>query len=145
MEKTASYEVYPFETLRPNFTLKDTLNQPLENRSISNLIRLAFKKSHFIHESHSAIQTHLYFKLFMPWLAIYAVLGASPFCVSFNRNLPVFLIFTLTIFGFIAFFTLMDASVIMGETQFLSPFWAIFTLPILSLIIFGRNFIKKTC
>lgn len=145
LEKVESYHAYPFPSVNLKNMSIENIGNTLDSHSITHLLKLALNPSAFNTENLSSVQTHLYFKLLSPWIAIYVILGAAPFCVSFSRIPPTFLIFALSLFGFIAFFTLLECSIILGESQVLPPFWAVFSLPILAFLIFGRNYIKKTC
>lgn len=142
IQKVFSYPTYSFETLSLDLNMQNTLDRPIENRSISELFQIAQENSLYRHDSQEAIQTHLYFKILIPWLPIFVLIGAIPFCVHSTRHLPTFIIFSLTIFGYIAFFTIMDACVILGETQVITPFWAIFSVPIAFLALFGIRFFR---
>lgn len=142
IKKVASYPSLTFNHLNLNFDLQDHLSIPMENRSITDLISMTLNKTPLFYEHRSAVHTHLYFKLFMPWLPVLVLIGVVPFCVPSVRFLPTFLIFSVTIFGYITFFTIMDGCVILGETQVLPPFWAIFTLPIAFFAVSGTRFIK---
>lgn len=142
IEKVASFPKYAFESLSLNFDLQDHFEESMENRSITQLATMTLNKTRLFHENRWLVHTNLYFKLFMPWLPVLVLIGLIPFCVVSSRTHPTFLIFSLTIFGYIAFFTIMDGCIIMGELRVLPPFWAIFTLPIAFFFIFGPRFIK---
>jgi len=142
LEKVLSYDQYLFETLELNFNLKKLFGKPMENRSISELLQITLNKTPLFYENKSAVHTHLYFKMVMPWLPVLVLIGIIPSCIRSMRTLPTFLIFSLTIFGYITFFTIMDACVILGETHVLSPFWAIFSLPIAFSALFGFRFLR---
>ncbi len=75
----------------------------------------------------SEILTHLLMKLSMPLLCLVSVLAPIPFCIRHSRNTPVFLIYTVSLFGLITFFTCMNGVVILGENHTMSPFLAILT------------------
>ena len=145
LEKINSFPQLIFKPIDFKSLSLENMSNHLEYRSITDLLKCTLNPPVTNKDNPSAVQTHLYYKLLSPWLPIYVILGACPFCVSFNRSSPVFLIFALSIFGFIAFFTLLESSIILGESQVLHPFWAVFSLPILTFIFFGRYFIKKTC
>ncbi|MBF5059516.1 LptF/LptG family permease [Candidatus Neptunochlamydia vexilliferae] len=142
MEKTASYLSHTFKNLHLNFDLENYFEQGMDNRSITELIQIGTSQAPLFEDKRPIALTHLYFKIVMPWLPVLVLLGAAPFCVPSVRNLPTFLIFALTIFGYITFFTIMDGCMVLGETGALSPFWAIFPLPILFSFIFGGRFLK---
>lgn len=142
IKKMASFPSLHFNQFNLNFERQEHLNASTESHSITNLISMRLNKTPFAKEHLSTLETHLYFKLLMPWLPVLVLIGVIPFCIPSVRFMPTFLIFSVTIFGYIAFFTLMDGCVLLGETGVVSPFWAIFTLPILFSLFFGIRFIK---
>ncbi|MCB1110924.1 MAG: LptF/LptG family permease, partial [Chlamydiia bacterium] len=142
IEKIASETTRVFDSLTLDFTLQNHFEYSMENRSITQLATMTLKKTPLFIENRPVVHTYLYFKLFMPWLPVLVLIGVVPFCVISSRTHPTFLVFSLTIFGYIAFFTLMDGCVVLGEMQVVPPFWAIFTLPIAFFFIFGPRFIK---
>lgn len=73
------------------------------------------------------ILTLFYRRLVMPWLCLLAILAPAPFCMVFTRRLPTFLLYSCSIFGLIAFYLLMNAATVIGETQTLPPLIAIAT------------------
>lgn len=99
---------------------------PHENRSISSLFKLYFFKTDAAAYVASEILAHLSFKVLMPLLALLVVVATAPFCVRYSRGIPLLLIYTTSLFGFLAFFTLMDAAVIVGKAGVVNPFLGIF-------------------
>jgi lipopolysaccharide export system permease protein len=142
MEKHESYRFRAFPMLSLDFSLKNTLGRTIEGRSISELLLLLKNPAFVFRENRASIKTYLYYKLCMPLLSLLVVLASIPFCVRFSRNLSVFILFSLIIFGYLAFFMLLEACTVLGEAKVLSPFWAIFTLPIVAALFFGRKFLK---
>lgn len=142
LEKITSFKTKTFENLYLNFDLQNHFETSMENRSITELTKMTLNKTPLFVENRWLVHTYLYFKLLMPWLPVLVLIGVIPFCVISSRTYPTFLIFSLTIFGYIAFFTLMDGCIVLGEMRVVSPFWAIFTLPIAFCFIFGPRFIK---
>lgn len=142
LEKVDSYENYPFYRLKLNFDLKNYIEKPMESRPITELVKLQRSHKPFWKEKKDKIQAHLYSKLLLPWLSLFVILGIAPFATSFSRNLPTFLLFSLSLFGYIALFMIFEASTILGESHIVSPFAAIFTVPFLFLLYFGRKFLK---
>jgi|GEM_PF-341733 lipopolysaccharide export system permease protein len=142
VEKITSYPTHLFKDLHLNFDLQNHLNKPMENRSISELAKMTLNKTPLFYDNQTMVHTHLFFKLLMPWLSVLVLIGVVPFCVPSVRFLPTFLIFSVTIFGYITFFTIIDGCVILGETEVIPPFWAIFTLPIFFFAIFGSRFAR---
>lgn len=106
--------------------LSETLALPRE-LPLSTLIKEAPDESTALENEKAAKSlTALYQKLALPWLALLAVIGPAPFCLKFSRQLPTFMIFTLGIFGLVGIYLVMDAAIILGERQVISPSLAIF-------------------
>ena len=63
----------------------------------------------------------------IPFLSLFAIIAPAPYCVKFSRQPPLFLIYTGTLFGLIAFYLFMDASQVIAKRQVISPFLAIIT------------------
>lgn len=142
IEKGLSYKNHLFYDLKLDFDSKNYINNPMENRSISELIALLGNSKPFLKEKKNKILSHLYFKLLMPWLSIFVIIGITPFVCRFSRHQPVFLLFSLGIFGYISLFMIINASVILGESHVIAPFRALFTIPILLFLTFGYKFLK---
>lgn len=142
IEKGDSYENHSFEKLNIDFDLKNYITNPMENRSISELWSLMGKEKPFLKEKIGMIKTHFYLKLLMPWLSFFVLIGVSPYAIRFSRHMPVFLIYSLGIFGYLALFMIIGASCSLGESNVIAPFWALFTVPILISLFFGRKFLK---
>jgi lipopolysaccharide export system permease protein len=136
LEKVESWE----QTLFPKFRLEvDSTGRgtiPIENRKISELVRLLLHKETLSAYEYPLALTHLLFKLTIPFLSFLVVIAAAPSCLKHNRNLPLFATYTAALFGFIAFFALMDAACILGENLTLSPYMALLIpLALLSLAL----------
>lgn len=142
IEKVNSYTTHSFPEMKLTFHAKSNLFIPFENRSISDLLHLVKDHSKLFIEKEDQIKTQLYFKLMMPLIAFVAILACIPICVKYSRNLSMFYIYTASIFGIIVFFAVIDACVILGENQVINPLLAIFTLPIILFIFFGKKYLK---
>lgn len=106
--------------------LTETLQMPKE-LSLSTLLRNTPDNSQALENEKAArTLTALYQKLALPWLCLLAIIGPAPFCLRFSRQLPVFFIFALGIFGLVALYLIMDAFILLGERQVLAPSSAIF-------------------
>lgn len=79
-------------------------------------------------EKESKVLTAFYWKIIIPWLCILAIIAPAPFCLTYSRHLPIFLIYVCGIFGLIAFYLFMDAAQVMAKRQVFPPAWAL-TLP----------------
>lgn len=115
---------------------------PPDELSLSELSKKTSAKKAISSEKESRILSIYYYKLAMPWLCLFAVIGPAPYCVRFTRNLPVFFIYAGSIFGLVAFYLIMDSALILGERQVLAPFWAIWIPFTLFFSIFGLRFLK---
>lgn len=142
LEKRESYENYLFHSLTFGSDLKNYTEIPMESRSISELMSMQCSRKSLWKEEEDVIQTHLYFKILMPWLSLLVIIGVSPYAVRFSRYLSIFLLFSLGIFGYIALFMIIIASVILGEAHVIHPFWALFTIPIIFFTFFSYKVFK---
>jgi lipopolysaccharide export system permease protein len=115
---------------------------PLENRSLSDLYQIGFQKKCNSY-TRMELLTQFYYKCTIPFLSFVVVMAASPFCVRYSRKAPVFLLYSVALFGFISFFALMDAAVILGENRVASPAIAILTPFLLCTAGFTWNFARK--
>lgn len=102
----------------------DVLHETLMNpnfMTVEELWRQLPKSSEAYSERESQMLASFYWKLFIPWLCLFAVVAPAPFCVRFSRTLPVFFIYVSGIFGLIAFYLVLDAALIMAERQVADP------------------------
>ncbi|MES2345846.1 MAG: LptF/LptG family permease [Chlamydiota bacterium] len=142
-EKIESYDTTILNELswQRNMTQQGII--PFENRKISELIKLYVQSSQEASYVSSEILAHLSFKCLMPLLPFLVVLATAPFCVRYSRRLSLFFIYTFSLFGFLAFFTLMDAAVIVGKNGVVNPFLAI-SLPFaLCGVLFSFKYKKE--
>lgn len=91
-------------------------------------------------EKEAQHMTVLYYKLALPWLCLLAVLAPAPFCVHFTRQLPIFFIYAGCIFGLVAFYLMIDASLLLGKRQVLAPWIAIGAPFSICFAIFGYRY-----
>lgn len=142
-EKVASFDHYRFAKFKwqPDPTGKGYT--PLENRRLSELFRLLFQKTKMTAYEYPQALTHFLFKSVMPFLSLLVVIAAAPFCLRYSRHLPVFFTYAFALFGFIAFFAMMDAAVILGENLVLSPYLAILAPIFLCWAIFSFKIYKE--
>lgn len=125
-EKTLSYESYTFKDLTWDKDLPRRGFIPFENRSLTELVKLSKNHSEKSKYAAAEVKTQLYFKSAMPLLALLAPLSVAPYCIRYNRNLKVFLIYVIALPCYVTFVALMDAAVIIGENNTLNPATAIF-------------------
>jgi lipopolysaccharide export system permease protein len=140
LAKTESYETFSFSDLkwRPSMTGKSFI--PFESRSLKELLR--FKKQTATPYEIPKIMTQICYKCAVPLLSLFVVLTVSPFCLRFSRQQNLFFIYALGIFGLLSLYTLLDATVVLGEYAVLSPVVAIFAPLLLVTIPFIWKFVK---
>ena len=142
-EKAESLDQYTFTKLQLEVDPTGKGFIPLENRKVSELFRLCLKKERLTSYEYPQALTYLLFKLSIPFLSILVIAAAAPSCLKHHRNLPILFTYTIFLFGFIAFFALMDAAVILGENLTISPYLAIL-LPLALLSIITSIYYRKS-
>ena len=143
--QTNAYQEYTFSQMKfHSEALETTLLDP-DILSLSDLFQQSMDISAHLNEKESKILTAFYWKLLMPWLCLFAIFAPAPFCISFSRQFPLFLIYVSSFFGIIAFYMLMDAFQIAAKRQLLSPWLAILCPFVLIWSYFGLCFLKMDC
>lgn len=94
-------------------------------------------------EREAKLLSLFYQKLFLPWLCLLAVIGPAPFCLQITRHLPIFFIYAGSIFGFMTTYLIMNAALLLGERQTLSPFVAVGWPFCLIFLYLGGRFVRK--
>lgn len=114
----------------------------LEDMSISKLKSKTTAASDRQSERTAQAQSVFLYKLAIPWLCLLAVIAPIPFCVTYSRHLPVFLIYAVSIFGLVAFYLILDAAVLLSERQVISPYLAVGLPMALFFGFFGWRFLR---
>lgn len=107
--------------------------------------KLSFKAMGFFNkmsDKEAEVATYFSYKLFIPLLALLAVLAPTSFCIQSNRKLPLFLIYSSFLFGILSFFTLINSTLILSTHQILPPFWAICAIFLAFFTYFGFRYAK---
>ncbi|QZA58986.1 LptF/LptG family permease [Candidatus Rhabdochlamydia porcellionis] len=140
-EKMESFEKYSFILFKG---LLENHKTPLslENQKISTLFKNLLKKRLSPYEYPIALSYFL-LKITMPLLSLLVVLAIAPFCISHSRSFPVFLTYALALFGFIAFFTLLDATIILSKNETISAFYAILMPFCICFSLFSYRYFKR--
>lgn len=115
-----------------------------EDESLSTLWKKLPKGNSITSEKEAELVSVLYHKLLMPWLCLLAVLVPIPFCIRHSRNIPLFFIYSLSIFSLVATYLILNAALILGKRQVLEPWLAIFVPFILCLSFPIYKFVKET-
>ncbi|NGX62155.1 MAG: hypothetical protein K940chlam9_01649 [Chlamydiae bacterium] len=146
-ERTSVFEERLFPEL--SFSENDFRKPPLSPRwqSLSSLYthtpwgELLAQKGKMQDHQAKLVTAFLYKALF-PLLCFLAILGPAPFCLSFQRGFSPFPVYAISLFGFITFFTCVNACVILGESQVVSPLIAVSAPFLLFSIPIGWNIAK---
>lgn len=115
----------PFAGIKFNQDLLQSAIIDPDTLPLTELAAQVMENRNDLHEKESKVLSALYWKLAIPWLCLFAIIAPAPYCVRFARQLPIFLIYVFSLFGLIAFYTLMDAAEVMAKRQVLSPLMAI--------------------
>jgi len=117
---------------------------PIENRKVSQLIKVLSHKQQITKNQASEALSYVCYKLIMPLLSLLVIMAVAPFCIRYTRNVPTFYIYSVSLFGFIAFFTLLDACIILGSHRTIPPLLAILLPFGVCSAFFSWKFIKTS-
>lgn len=125
LEKAETFTEHTFPKMKfSKKVLLDTIIPP-EELSYSKLWKKLPKHGNPPNEKESEMIATFSQKLVIPWLCLLAVIGPAPFCVRFSRYFPIFFIYALSIFGLVACYLIIEASVVLASRQVIPPHWAI--------------------
>ncbi|HSW72468.1 MAG TPA: LptF/LptG family permease [Chlamydiales bacterium] len=133
LEKTESFSELIFEQMPPLHFTEKTLIAPPEHLSLSQLLSQIVEHRFLSNEEEAALKTSLHRKLSAPLLSFLVLLGALPYCFRFSRYSSSFMLYTLSLFVFIVFYTMLDAAEILAENQVLYPSLLIWTPFVIAL------------
>ena len=125
LHKAASYPSLPFEQLKASAFLQKRVVQSRGNRSLSALVKSLNDETNSDSAHYYEMLSALTTKCALPFLSPLVILSIAPACARFRRYSSPFLFYVLGIFGFIAFFVLINAASILGQNQVFSPIAAI--------------------
>lgn len=120
-----SEETHDFHSMRFH---PDRLRQSIVNprqESITSLWQHLPSKQTALDDTGARTLTSFYHKLLMPWLCLLAIIGPAPYCLRFTRELPVFMIYLVSMITLVTFYLIMNSAMIIGENQVFPPFIAI--------------------
>ena len=139
LEKKESYEQCILPSLKWKTSELSKKRTSVKHQKLTHLGSLLYKNQGDSFHAKGEIATYFFYKLLMPLMPFLILLGVTPYCVSYSRNPPIFLLYGISIFCFVVFFTLMDSLIIIGENQTIPPYIAM-GLPF--LFVFGGCFWK---
>lgn len=97
---------------------------PPEERALS---RLALEIKPFNYNSEKETHALAVFlrKMILPWLALLVMIGIIPFCIKVTRDLKVFSIYAVSLFGLVFIYIVINAGTTLAERQVANPYLAI--------------------
>lgn len=122
-------------------TLLETLT-PLEDLPLSRLWEKWPLHGQITSDKEAQIVTAFYKKMAAPWLCFLAVIAPIPLCVRFSRQIPIFFLYAINIFGLVAVYLTLDSAQVLGKRQILDPALAIWGPFLFFFSIFAYRFCR---
>ncbi len=144
LEKVTSFPSYVLHDLKWGQRMIRQGSIPVENRSISSLTHLLVQKEKAFSYKKSEIQTLLLYKIAMPLLALLIPIAVAPYCIRYSRQLPIYVIYAISLLAYVIFYTLMDATVILGKNQVMPPLFVVAGPMVACFGWFSYQFVKNT-
>jgi lipopolysaccharide export system permease protein len=140
-ERIASYEEHSF----PSLCLagkEEQGSRSVEQLSLKQAWQRTISNKSLMNDREAQASSQLHIKLALPLLCLLVVIASAPWCLRFRRHFPLFLLYSVSIALFLAFFTCMDAALILSESRLFSPALALWTPLFISTAIFGWRYSK---
>ncbi|MBI5274497.1 MAG: LptF/LptG family permease [Chlamydiales bacterium] len=135
--KNESFDLHHFINMHYQSSASVPIKLSSENKSITTLLYSLYKKNYSMKEERLEIETYLYYKLIMPFVSFLVLIMSIPFCIKFSRGRRFYYVFAFSIFGYICFFTLMDACAILSINNIITPILALNLIPLLLFLFYG--------
>jgi lipopolysaccharide export system permease protein len=142
LEKSESFESFKFSSFQVQPIRSGKGSSPIENSKLSHLLHLLTHKKLSTAFEYPQVLSCFLHKCMMPWLSFLVLIAVAPFCLNYSRSTPIFFIYTLALFSFIAFAALIDAMLILGENHIISPYAAVLLPFVLCFFGFGWKFLR---
>ncbi len=136
-----SHKHLPLPQIRLETLSSTQLFTPFDSRSLKDLHGLLHSQIPFHILKRNAIHTQWLYKWVLPLIALTLVLAILPRCLRFKRDLPIFSTYVFGLFGFIVFYAVMGAAVIIGES--ISPYYVILIPAFAPLLFFGGRMLWR--
>lgn len=136
-EKEREFPEMPFNKV----SLLETII-PAEDLSLTKLLAKWPENNLIKSEKEAQIVTSFYRKLAAPWLCLFAVIAPIPLCVRFSRQIPVFLLYAINIFGLVMVYLILDSTQVLGKRQVADPALIIWGPFFLFSVVFVWRFTK---
>ncbi len=120
-----SEETWDFPTMKFNpGRLQQSIIDPRQE-SLTSLWKHLPSQQFGLDDMQARTLTSFFHKMLMPWLCLLAIIGPAPYCLRFTRQLPVFMIYLVSMITLVTFYLIMNAAMIIGENQVYPPIVAV--------------------
>ena len=140
-ELVDSHKHLPLSQIRLETLSSSQFFTPFEARSLKDLYQLLHSQVPFYLLKKNVIHTQWLHKWVLPLMSLTLILAIIPRCVRFKRDMGIFSTYAIGLFGFIVFYAIMGAAVILGES--ISPYYTLLIPAFTPLIFFGGKFLWR--
>ena len=142
LEKADSWEITSLQDMRFDETsLKNSIT-PAQEQSLTQLCKQIFLHHASYSDRVSELKCHFFYKLCFPFLCILAFISPAPFCLQFRRQIPIFMIYVVSIAVLFCLVLVMQASFTLAKSNMV-PAWLAIGLPWLAAVYyFGKKYLS---
>ncbi len=115
------YETLALEDMKFDQKALHLSTQLPKDQSISTLISETLLYSHSTSDRAVDIRSLLIYKCTFPLICLFALFMPAPYCLSFRRDMPHFMIYLLSLGLLFCFFLLLQVAYTLAKSQVLSP------------------------
>ena len=133
-----------FDQVSVVYDSADLNDLTIECGSFSFLMKTLKKLAPYNCLLYAKISCQFFYKITVLFLPVLITMICACFGLIFSRKLPIFMIYAMSIFGMIGYFLLMDAAIILGETQLLPSYLALLG-PLLLIFVFILPRFIRSC
>ncbi len=108
---------------------------PYEQLAISKLWKKTTLEKNLRLAEKAELLSHFHFRLALPLACFFCILIPAPYCMTYSRQVPTFLIYCLSLFGLISFFTFMNTALIFAQNNLVHPALIIWFTPLFLISI----------
>jgi lipopolysaccharide export system permease protein len=140
LEKISSFEKYEFKKMHFDERILKNSTTPCKEQSLSDLADESWLYLSSSSPRASEIKSFFIYRLTFPLLCLLACFAPAPFCLRFSRNVPVVLIYLLSLAGLFCVMLILQAAFVLAKYQALSPISALLLPWIAAMGFFAKKF-----
>ncbi len=144
LEKQESHTFLNLKELSLQEASFHKVQTPVDSLPLTKLFQELFASSSKRSYTSSELWTEILSKGFSSATAFLVLMAAVPISIAYRRHLPIFLIYSISLFSFFAFIALIDALKILSTNQIISPFITMGLSYGIVLLVFGNRYRKTT-